>query len=406
MARALNRLTAKKVEKLTKPGRHADGGGLYLSISRDGRRRWVFLYRQKETGRRGGGRLREIGLGSARDVSLAKARELASEVRVAVRDGRDPRHVRDADRRIPTFGEMAEEVVASLEPGWRNQKHRNQWRSTLETYCRSISTMPVDAITTEHVLGVLKPLWLRVPQTAARLRGRIERVLDAARAKGHRTGDNPARLRGNLNHLLPALPKLTRGHHKALPYREVPHFMSRLRERGSVSAMALEFAILTAARSGEVLGAGWDEIDVDQRVWIIPAERMKAGREHRVPLSDRAMEVMTRMAAIRVGYHVFPGAKPGCPLSTMALAMVLRRMQVPVTVHGFRSSFRDWAAEQTDFANEVAEMALAHAVSNEVERAYRRGDLFDKRRRLMEEWAAYCERYADVVPLEIKRGAA
>ncbi|WP_425374252.1 tyrosine-type recombinase/integrase [Microvirga subterranea] len=286
---------------------------------------------------------------------------------------------------------MADEVVTALETGWRNPKHRDQWRMTLTTYCEPMRSVSVDAVTTEHVLDILKPLWNKVPETASRLRGRIEKVLDAAKAKGYRTGENPARWRGHLDHLLPKRQKLTRGHHKALPYNDVPALIARLRQTSSVSALCLEFTILTAARSGEAMGACWEEFDLERGVWTDPKERMKAGREHRVPLSHRAKQILGIMAEIRTGDLVFPGQKRDRPLSTMALEMVLRRMKADVTVHGFRSAFRDWAAEQTSVPREVAEAALAHVLENKVEAAYRRSDLFEKRRGLMEQWAQHCE---------------
>ena len=402
MARSLNRLSAKKVEKLAKPGRHADGGGLYLAVSGDGsRRRWVFLYRTA-------GRLREMGLGSAREVSLADARELAARARVALRDGRDPLADRKAAQAIPTFGAMADEVVSSLENGWRHPKHRKQWRSTLMQHCKGIRDIPVNAITTVHILTILKPLWERVPETASRLRGRIEVVLDAAKAKGIRTGENPARWRGHLDHLLPKRQKLTRGHHKALPFAAVPPFLARLRESGSPAANCLEFTILTAARSGEALGARWEEINLDRRLWTIPACRMKGGRPHEVPLSERAVAIINTMELTAGGgEYVFAGQRPGGHLSDTAMKKVMRRMKVDATVHGFRSAFRDWAAEETDFPGEVVEMALAHTISSVVERAYRRGNLLEKRRALMEAWAQYCEPgAAEVMRIEDRRSAA
>ncbi|MHB2210684.1 tyrosine-type recombinase/integrase [Methylobacterium sp. CM6257] len=393
MARTTNRLSARTVSTLKKPGRHADGGGLYLSISPDGsRRRWVYLFRWREPGQTGAGKLREMGLGSASTVSLARARELATAARAHVANGVNPLAVRDVqpEKRMPTFSEMADEVVSALETGWKNPKHRDQWRMTLTRYCEPIASVPVDQVTTEQVLAILKPLWTKVPETASRLRGRIEKVLDAARAKGHRTAENPARWRGHLDHLLPRRQKLTRGHHKALPYHEVPAFIARLHQSRSVSALCLEFAILTAARSGEAMGALWSEVDLDRGVWTVPKERMKAGREHRVPLSDRAREILAGLREAGQGELVFPGNKPGRPLSTMALEMLLRRMEVDATVHGFRSAFRDWAAEQTSAPREVAEAALAHTNKDKVEAAYFRTDLFEKRRALMSQWNEYC----------------
>jgi integrase len=391
MARATSRLSARAVATLNKPGRHADGGGLYLAISADGsRRRWVFLFRWKAPGETGAGKLREMGLGSVSTVSLAKAREQAAQARLFLAEGRNPLEARNQVRSVPTFGQMADAVVSSLEIGWRNHKHREQWRMTLTEYCKPIRATPVDAITTDQVLGILRPLWSKVPETASRLRGRIEKVLDAAKAKGYRTGENPARWKGHLDHLLPPRQKLTRGHHKALPYEAVPTLVTRLQGSGSVSALCLEFAILTAARSGEAMGARWSEVDLERGIWTVPKERMKAGREHRVPLSPRARRIVELMAGGRVSEFIFPGTRPNRPLSTMALEMVLRRMKVDATVHGFRSAFRDWAAEQTNVPREVAEAALAHALVNKVEAAYRRTDLFEKRRLLMQQWAEHC----------------
>ena len=393
MARTTNRLSARTVSTLKKPGRHADGGGLYLSISPDGsRRRWVYLFRWREHGQTGAGKLREMGLGSASTVSLARARELATAARAHVASGVNPLAVRDVqpEQRMPTFSEMADEVVSSLETGWKNPKHRNQWRMTLTRYCEPIGSVPVDQVSTEQVLAILKPLWTKVPETASRLRGRIEKVLDAARAKGHRTVENPARWRGHLDHLLPRRQKLTRGHHKALPYQEVPAFIARLHQSGSMSALCLEFAILTAARSGEAMGMPWSEIDLDRGIWTVPKERMKAGREHRAPLPGRALELLAGLREAGRGEFVFPGNKPGRPLSTMALEMLMRRMEVDATVHGFRSAFRDWAAEQTNAPREVVEAALAHTIKDKVEAAYLRTDLFQKRRELMQSWADFC----------------
>jgi integrase len=281
-----------------------------------------------------------------------------------------------------------------MRPSWRNAKHAAQWEMTLRDYAAPLRRLPVDKITTDDVIAVLKPLWNEKPETASRLRGRIERVLDAAKAQGLRNGENPARWRGHLDQLLPKRQQLKRGHHAAMPYGALPAFLADLRERESVAARALEFAILTAARSGEVLGARWEEFgDLDRAVWTVPAARMKAGREHRVPLSKRAAKIVKGFYEVREGDFVFPGQKAGQPLSTMALEMVLRRMKVDgVTVHGFRSTFRDWAAECTNFPNEVCEAALAHVIENKAEAAYRRGDLFDKRRKLMEAWSIYCTR--------------
>ena len=281
--------------------------------------------------------------------------------------------------------------MASLENGWRNPKHRAQWKMTLSVYAAPLRDMPVDKISTEDVLAVLKPLWTTKPETASRLRGRIERVLDAARVRGLRQGENPARWRGHLDHLLPKPGKLTRGHHEAMAIDAVPAFLERLQTRPSIAGKALAFTILTAARSGEVLGARWNEIDLETAVWTVPAARMKTGKPHRVPLSSPALAVLREMHALRTEEVdlVFPGQKRGRPLSVMAFSMLLRRMKVEVTAHGFRSSFRDWAAERTSFPHEVAEMALAHAIGSKTEAAYRRGDLFEKRQQLMAAWADF-----------------
>jgi integrase len=383
MARQINRLNARAVATVTKNGRHADGGGLYLSISPNGGRRWVFLYRWH-------GKTTEIGLGSARDVPLARARELAGQARAKLAEKINPKDARKLSAGA-TFGECADRVIEAMRPSWRNRKHAAQWVMTLGVYAMPIRHLPADKVSTDDVLAVLKPLWNEKPETASRVRGRIERVLDAAKAQGRRSGDNPARWRGHLDQLLPKRQRLTRGHHSAMSYAKVPGFMADLRSRRATAALALEFAILTAARSGEVLGARWDEFDLDDAAWTVPAERMKAGREHRVPLSRRALKIAQTLHEARDGIYVFPGQKPGKPLSVMALEMVLRRMKIEdATVHGFRSAFRDWAAECTSFTNEVCEAALAHVIENKAEAAYRRGDLFDKRRKLMDAWAAYC----------------
>jgi integrase len=305
--------------------------------------------------------------------------------------GADPIEARKAAGRVPTFGECADEFVANMAGNWRNQAHREQWAMTLTRYTETIRSMPVNMIETAEVLRVLKPIWQKIPETASRLRGRIERVLDAAQARGFRSGENPARWRGHLNTLLPPRPKLNRGHHAAMPYQELPEFLTRLRARDGVSARALEFVILTAARSGEVLDLHWSEIDLERKVWTVPAARIKAGREHRVPLSPRAVAIIETMRLIRVSDYVFPGYRPGRPLGDMALHLVRERMDIPYTVHGFRSSFRDWCGEATTFPREIAEAALAHVVGDETERAYRRGDALEKRRELMDAWAAYCE---------------
>lgn len=395
--RTLNKLTALQVMKLKTAGRHSDGGGLYLAIDDTGRRRWMFMYVRS-------GKRVELGLGSGRDLPLATARAEAATLRTMLAEGIDPKAERAKLKGIPTFGACADAYIEAMSPSWRNPKHIAQWRMTLTKYAEPIRHRPVDEVSTPEILAVLQPLWSRTPETAERLRGRIENVLNAAKAKGHRTGENPATWRGHLDQLLPKRQRLSRGHHAAMPYAQVPAFMTDLQSRSAVAARALEFTLLTAARSGEVLGANWREIDFDKRIWTIPAHRMKAGREHRVPLSERATAVLGIMAELGVQGYIFPGPKPKTPLSSMAMAMLLRRMQTGVTVHGFRSSFRDWASETTGFSHETCEMALAHTITNKAEAAYRRGDLFDKRQTLMEAWAAYCasEDSAKVVPISKK----
>jgi integrase len=349
MAQKINRLSARGLPGITKPGRHADGGNLYLVISPNGGRRWTFLFRWR-------GKPTEIGLGGARDVSLARARELATAARARLAEGLDPRSVRNTAG--ATFGEMADALVASMEASWRSDKHRAQWKTTMLEYAAPLRPLAVAGITTDDVLGVLQPIWQTKAETASRVRGRIERVLDAAKAKGFRQGENPARWRGHLDMILPKRPRLSRGHHAALPYAELPAFMARLRERKALVAMALEFTILTAARSGEVLGARPEEFDMAAKVWTVPPDQMK-GREHRVPLSDRALEIATLVGG-------------AFDLSHTTMARLLQRMGVDATMHGFRSSFRDWSGNETHFPREVCEAALAHAIESEVEAAYRR----------------------------------
>jgi integrase len=404
MAREVGLLNARKVETLSKPGRHADGGNLYLSISENGGRRWTFFYRFK-------GARKEMGLGSAAkgNVSLAEARSAASKARQLVRDGIDPLEAkRDQQRQslvTPTFGTFADEYLASHRTKFRNDKHIAQWEMTLNTYCQPIRSLRLNQIDTEVVLKVLQPIWTKIPETAARLRGRIENILDAAKAKGYRSGENPATWRGHLKTLLPARQRLTRGHHAAMPYDDLPEFLSLLRAKQATAAHALELCILTATRSGEILNAQWSEFDLKKAIWTIPAIRMKAGHEHRIPLTSRAVAILKSLHKVPHNDHVFPGNARGKPLSSMAMSMLLRRMgNAEITVHGFRSTFRDWASEQTSFPHETCEHALAHRISDKAEAAYRRGDQFEKRRKLMEAWAAFCgqRRSAKVIPLKRK----
>ena len=385
-------LNARRVETLTEPGRYSDGGNLYLFITPNGGKRWTFLYRLA-------GKRREMGLGSAgpHGVGLKEARDKAAEARRLVAAGIDPIEARAAEdkagRAVPTFGAFTDDYIRSHRPKFKNAKHAAQWEMTLgEAYCRAIRSKPVNEIDTEAVLSVLKPIWTKVPETASRLRGRIENVLDAARAMGHRDGQNPAAWRGHLKSILPARQKLTRGHHAALAYDAMPEFMAALRAREGLAARALEFAILCASRSGEVLGARWEEFDLEKGLWVIPGARMKGGLAHRVPLSKRALKVIKSIPKVEGNPHVFPGLKPGKPLSGMSMEMALRRMgRDEITVHGMRSAFRDWAAEKTSFPHHTAEHALAHRISDKAESAYRRGDELERRRLLMEAWATWCE---------------
>lgn len=393
------KLTALKVKSLAQPGRFGDGGGLWLQVRDSDHRSWLFRY----TGAAG---QRQMGLGPFPDVSLAEAREAARLARAKVRQGVDPIDERNAARetakaaardssRAPTFRAVADRYLASHEDSWRNEKHRWQWRQTLEVACEEIGDTPVAAIATGDVMRVLEPLWREKTETAARLRGRIESVLDFAGARGWRMGENPARWRGHLAKLLPAPSKVAKvEHHSALPWPEIGAFMAELRLQDGAAARALEFTILTAARTGESIGATWPEIDMAAAQWTVPAARMKAGRDHRVPLSGAAVALLSAVGPARDDRDracIFPGGRPGKPLSNMSMLMLLRRMGRPkLTVHGFRSTFRDWCAESTDYPREVAEQALAHALGDKVEAAYRRGDLFGKRRQLMEDWAAFC----------------
>jgi integrase len=388
MAGGRTKLTARGAAT-TKPGRYGDGGGLYLVVSPSGARKWVYRFTYA-------GRVTEAGLGSADVVSLAEARRKAHEARRLLDAGENPivakRQAALRKAGIPTFGAVADSLVKAKESEWRNEKHKAQWRSSLTDFAARLRALPVDEIDTAAVLSVLKPLWHAKPETASRLRGRIEAVLDAAKAQGLRSGENPAAWRGHLAHLLPKRGKLARRHHCALDYRGVPAFVAKLREHNVVAAMALEFCILTAARSGEVYGARWSEIDIVDKVWILPAARMKGAREHRVPLCDRAISILERLSAVRTCGYVFSSPRGSKPLSHVAMAQVMRRLQIAgPTVHGFRSAFRDWAGNDTHFQRELAEAALAHVIGDAAERAYRRGDALEKRRALMDAWANYCE---------------
>jgi integrase len=389
--RTSKKLSALEVARLTEPGRYADGVGLYLQVSPGGSKQWLFRYMRN-------GQARHMGLGPLHTVTLADAREQALKARRLLLDGVDPIEARRAGRmnvaidaaRGVTFSECSDRYFAAHQAGWRSAAHREQWKNSIANYALPvIGALSIAAIDTALVLKVLEPIWNTKSETASRVRGRIESVIDWGKARGYRQGENPARWRGHLDKLLPSRNKVARvEHHAALPYVDLPAFMASLRARDGTNERALEFTILTAARTGEVLGARWAEIDLASATWTVPAGRMKALREHRVPLSKRAVEILESLP--REGEYVFPGARGG-PLSSMALFMTLRRLERgDLTTHGFRSTFRDWAAETTAYPTELCEIVLAHAVGSQVEAAYRRGDMFDKRRRLMADWATYC----------------
>lgn len=410
--RVRDKLTDRAVKAAKLPGYYGDGAGLYLQVSPSGSKSWIFRFTLN-------GRSREMGFGGYPDVLLARAREKRDESRALLADGVDPLEARRerarteqaAAARAVTFRAEAEAYIEAHRSGWKNAKHADQWANTLETYAYPfIGKQLVSAIDTALIMKCLQPIWTTKTETASRVRGRIEAVLDYATALKHRTGDNPARWRGHLDNLLPAPTKVaSTENHAALPYVRVGEFVQKLRAEQSLSARAVELIILTATRTGEAFLATWSEFDLDRATWTIPAERMKAGREHRVPLSRDAVKVLRKLAQLGTTGFVFPGAKEGRPLSNMAGLKLLDRMGYgDFTVHGFRSTFRDWAAEQTNFAREVAEMALAHTIKDAVEAAYRRGDLFVKRAKLMQAWADYCGRVIDagsVTPIGVNRAA-
>jgi integrase len=396
MARTTAKLTALKVTRvMTKPGMHADGGGLYLQVTAGGAS-WVYRYMLN-------GRAREMGLGPLALYGLQQARAKALDARRLRHEGIDPIETRRAERqraqleaaKAITFKQCADAYVKAHRAGWRNGKHAAQWEATLATYAEPIiGKLPVQAIDTALAHKVLEPIWTTKPETASRVRGRIEAVLDWAKVRGHRAGENPARWRGHLDKLLPALSKVRKvEHHAALPYGELAAFLIALREQEGIAARALEFTVLAAARTGETMGARWNEFDLLDKTWTVPASRMKAHREHRVPLSERALAILGEMQKHRSSDDdfVFPGGKPGKPLSNIAFLMLLRRMgRDDLTAHGFRATFKTWAGERTSFQNEIVEAALAHVVGSKVEQAYRRGDMFEKRRRLMQQWGTFC----------------
>lgn len=388
------RLDPLKVASLIKaptPGRHADGGGLYLVVEPTGSARWAFLFRWRSNrATPGAGKLREMGLGSSGSVSLKRAREKAAAARANVADNIDPIAARKAEEGIPTFGEVADEVMATKTAESRSKASEARLKRSLEVYAADIRAMRVDAVDTAAVLSVLKPIWTTKTETAHKTRGLIEAVLNAAKAKGYRSGENPAAWRGHLDHLLAKRSKVDRNHHAAMPRGELPAFVAALGTRKAVAALALEFVILTACRAGEALGATWAEIDLKEKVWTIPGERMKAGRLHRVPLSDRAVEILEEVKKLGADL-LFPGQGKKKQMSGAAFDRLMERMKVTgVTTHGFRSTFRDWCGEETTHPRELAEAALAHAVGDQTERAYRRGDALERRRELMTAWANFC----------------
>lgn len=419
MARSLNKLTEVGVRAAKTAGRHSDGGGLYLNVSASGGKSWVFMWTPP------GGKRREMGLGAYPTVTLAKARAMAANYRVDIAEGRDPIAERDQTPE-PNFGDAADKFIETIKSEWTNAKHAEQWEHTVKVRCASIRGVMVSAIATDHVLKVLRQpvttkyrgveksgeFWLLMPETAGRVRNRIERILDHCRTKGWRTGENPARWKGHLAHLLPKPASLIRGHQPAMPYEDVPAFMAKLRADTGLTARAAEFTILNMSRSNEVLGAEWTEFDLVGKFWTIPKERMKMGKEHVVPLSDRAVEILKGLKGEGTNHRfVFPGQPRTSegeerPLSNMSMLMLVRRMGYSVTMHGFRSSARDWAGDETPFPREIVEHALAHKVGDSVEAAYRRMTALMKRRELMKAWAAYCypPEGSNVVP--IKAGMA
>lgn len=413
MPKKAKELSALEVSRLTATGFHAVGGvaGLHLQVTQTGARSWVLRAMV-------GGKRRDMGLGGYPDVTLAKAREKAREARDDITKGIDPIQARqEAKRSLEAargaeirFVKAAAAFIDAKSPEWRNPKHTAQWTATLTTYAYpTIGDMQVRDVALPHIINILEPIWQSKTETATRLRGRLEAILDWATVRGYRTGDNPARWKGHLDKLLASPKKLAKvKHHRAVDVADIGQFMTDLRQRDGVAARALEFAILTAARSGEVRGMQWEELDRATKTWTVPAARMKAGKEHRVPLSDKAMAIINTRPTIEGNDFVFASPR-GNQLSDMSLTEVMRRMNIDAVPHGFRSTFRDWAAERTNYPREVAEMALAHTIENKVEAAYRRGDLFEKRRRMMEDWAAHCdhaEGQGKVIPINKSNTAA
>ena len=396
MARKVHKLTVLEVKSKTEPGRYSDGDGLYLYVSKHGGKSWVFRYRDRTTAK-----LRDKGLGSVRSMTLEQARASAGLARNALANGTDPIEQKREEVRqrakpaALTFGECADRYIETHRVGWSNAKHAAQWRSTLQTCARALLSVPVSSVDTDGVMSALLPIWITKTETASRVRQRIEAVLDWATASKFRAGDNPARLRGHLDNLLPNASKVKRVKPRpALPYSEISRFMAELRGIGTLAAKALELQILTAARPGEIVGARWSEIDLGTAIWTIPAERMKSGRPHRVPLSAAAVTLLAALP--RMSEYVFPGGQKNHALTTAAPLKLLRTIRPGIVPHGFRSTFRDWCADCTAYPREVAEESLAHVLKDKTEAAYRRTDLLTRRARLMSEWAQFCE----AVPIE------
>jgi integrase len=388
------RLNSLSVQRLAKPGLHSDGNGLYMQISKSGARSWIFRFMIQK-------RARAMGLGSLELVSLADARMAALACRKQLLEGVDPIASRQSNKlrsvletaRTMTFKQCADSYIESHSPGWKNSKHADQWRNTIGTYAiPTIGALPVSAVDTGLVMKVIEPIWRDKTETASRLRNRIELVLGWATVRGYRNGDNPARWHGHLDHLLPRRSDVQKvKHFSALPYMELGNFMQKLRTLDGAAARGLEFCILTAARTSEVTGAKFSEFNLEEGLWTIPAERMKAGREHRVPLSPAAFDIVKKQLLVNCGEFLFTARPSGKPLSNNAfLSVIKKRLSYTITTHGFRSCFRDWCAEKTSHSREVVEMSLAHAIVDQTEAAYRRGDLLLKRQGLMNDWANYC----------------
>lgn len=395
MARQSRKLSALEVARLKEVGKHPVGESLYLQISKSGAKSWLFRYSI-------GPKNTWMGLGSYNVVSLVEARAKTLKLRSQLIEGINPlakknqfeREQRLCEAKLITFDECAKQYIKSHKPSWKNEKHISQWENTIKTYVSPVfGALPIQDVDTALIMKVLTPIWYTKTETADRLRGRIERIMNWATTQEYRVGENPALWRGHLDNLLPRRNSVQKiEHYKALPFKDIGEFIARLKLIGSVSALALEFTILTATRTSEALNAKWEEFNFAEKYWLIPAERMKAGKEHKVPLSDRVLQILKHMEERSFNEFVFPGKKKDKPLSNMAMLQVIRGLGHTFTTHGFRSTFRDWASEKMNFPSEVVEMALAHAINNKVEAAYRRGDLFEKRKRLMTDWAEYCSK--------------